>query len=104
LREVKEGPAPSSRPLPTGDSLTNPVAAPLFSPLAGSGDGYRSGSQASGTVVDDSLREKLIKIGAKVASHEGHVGFKMAEAAASRLVLADILPLIARLRASPCRH
>jgi hypothetical protein len=55
-------------------------------------------------VVDHSLREKLIEIVAKVASHERHEGLKMAEAAVSRRVLAGIVPLIARLRALPRRH
>jgi hypothetical protein len=43
-----------------------------------------------------SLREKLIKIGAKVVSHGRYVTFQMAEVA-----VADILRLIARLRAPP---
>ena len=48
-----------------------------------------------------SLREKLIKIGAKVVSHGRYVIFQMAEVAVSRLIFADILSLIARLRAPP---
>jgi Transposase DDE domain group 1 len=48
-----------------------------------------------------SLREKLIKIGAKVVSHGRYVTFQMAEVAVSRQMFADILSLIARLRASP---
>jgi Transposase DDE domain group 1 len=48
-----------------------------------------------------SLREKLIKIGAKVVSHGRYVTFQMAEAAVSRLMFRDILMLIARLRAPP---
>ena len=48
-----------------------------------------------------SLREKLIKIGAKVVSHGRYVTFQMAEVAASRQMFADILSLIARLRAPP---
>ena len=48
-----------------------------------------------------SLREKLIKIGAKVVSHGRYVTFQMAEVAVSRQMLADILSLIARLRAPP---
>ena len=46
-----------------------------------------------------SLREKLIKIGAKVVSHGRYVTFQMAEVAVSRQMFADILMLIARLRA-----
>ena len=48
-----------------------------------------------------SLREKLIKIGAKVVSHGRYVAFQMAEVAVSRRIFADILTLIARLRAPP---
>jgi hypothetical protein len=48
-----------------------------------------------------SLREKLIKIGAKVVSHGRYVTFKMAEIAVSRQMFADILWLIARLRTPP---
>jgi hypothetical protein len=48
-----------------------------------------------------SLREKLIKVGAKVVSHGRYVTFQMAEVAVSQRILADILSLIARLRAPP---
>jgi len=48
-----------------------------------------------------SLREKLIKIGAKVVSHGRYVTFQMAEVAVPREMFADILSLIARLRAPP---
>jgi hypothetical protein len=48
-----------------------------------------------------SLREKLIKIGAKVVSHGRYVTFQMAEVAVPRPMFADILSLIARLRAPP---
>src|SRR4051794_34187848 len=48
-----------------------------------------------------SLREKLIKIGAKVVSHGRYVTFQLAEVAVPRLVFAEILSLIARLRAPP---
>jgi Transposase DDE domain group 1 len=48
-----------------------------------------------------SLREKLIKIGAKVVSHGRYVTFQMAEVAVSRQMFQEILMLIARLRAPP---
>ncbi|HEX9073384.1 MAG TPA: IS1380 family transposase [Pseudolabrys sp.] len=48
-----------------------------------------------------SLREKLVKIGAKVVSHSRYVTFQMAEVAVPRQMFADILALIARLRAPP---
>ena len=48
-----------------------------------------------------SLREKLIKIGAKVVSHGRYVTFQRAEDAVPRQMFADILSLIARLRAPP---
>ena len=49
----------------------------------------------------NSLREKLIKIGAKVVSHGRYVTFQMSEVAVSRQMFADILSLITRLRAPP---
>jgi len=51
-----------------------------------------------------SLREKLIKIGAKVVNHGRYVTFQMAEVAVPRQMFADILALIAQLRAPPRRH
>ena len=48
-----------------------------------------------------SLREKLIKIGAKVVSHGRYAVFQMAEVAVPRQMFKDILSLIARLRAPP---
>jgi len=48
-----------------------------------------------------SLREKLIKIGAKVVSHGRYVTFQLAEVAVSREMFTEILLLIARLRAPP---
>ena len=48
-----------------------------------------------------SLRENLIKIGAKDVSHGRYITFQMAEVAVSRQMFADILSLIARLRAPP---
>jgi hypothetical protein len=48
-----------------------------------------------------SLRDKLIKIGAKVASHGRYVTFQMAKVAVSRQMFQEILSLIARLRALP---
>jgi len=48
-----------------------------------------------------SLREKLIKIGAKVVSHGRYITFQLAEVAVPQQMFADILSLIARLRAPP---
>jgi hypothetical protein len=47
------------------------------------------------------LREKLIKIGAKVVSHSKTMMFQMAEVAVPQKLFAAILDRIARLRASP---
>ena len=47
------------------------------------------------------LKEKLIKIGAKVVSHDRYVAFQMAEVAIPRNLFADILQLIAELRPPP---
>ena len=44
-----------------------------------------------------SLKQKLIKIGAKVVSHGRYVAFQMAEVAIPRHLFADILRLIAEL-------
>lgn len=51
-----------------------------------------------------SLRETLIKIGAKVTSHRRYVTFQMAEVAVPRKMIADILSLITWLRAPPGLH
>src|ERR1700730_19410307 len=45
-----------------------------------------------------SLKEKLIKIGAKIVSHGRYVAFQMAEVAIPKNLFADILRLIAELR------
>ena len=47
------------------------------------------------------LREKLIKIGAKVVQHSGYVIFQMAEVAVPRAVFAAILMKIDQLRVCP---
>jgi hypothetical protein len=48
-----------------------------------------------------SLKEKLIKVGAKVVSHGRYVAFQMAEVAAPQQRFRGIPSLIARLRAPP---
>jgi len=48
-----------------------------------------------------SLREKLIKIGAKVVSHARYSAFQMAEVAIPGSLFAAILLMIAKLRAPP---
>ncbi len=48
-----------------------------------------------------SLREKLVKIGAKVVSHGRYVTFQLAEVAVPRMLFAEILRLIALLRPPP---
>ena len=48
-----------------------------------------------------SLKEKLIKIGAKVVSHRRYVVFQLAEDAIARQMFQDILRLIAELRPQP---
>jgi hypothetical protein len=48
-----------------------------------------------------SLREKLIKIGAKVVSHGRYVTFQMAEVAVPRKLFGEILRLIDGLRSRP---
>src|SRR5262245_27452965 len=48
-----------------------------------------------------SLKEKLIKIGAKVVSHGRYVAFQIAEVAIPRQTFQEILRLIAELRPQP---
>ena len=48
-----------------------------------------------------SLKEKLIKIGAKVVSHGRYVAFQMAEVAIPRHMFQEILRLNAELRPQP---
>jgi len=48
-----------------------------------------------------SLRDKLIKMGAKTISHGRYVAFQMAEVAIPRHRFADILRLTAELRLPP---
>ncbi len=47
------------------------------------------------------LREKLIKIGAKVVRHGRYISFQMAEVAIPRPLFAEILRLIDELRPAP---
>jgi Transposase DDE domain group 1 len=48
-----------------------------------------------------SLKEKLIKIGAKIISHGRYVAFQMAEVAIPRQMFQEILRLIAELQPQP---
>ena len=47
------------------------------------------------------LRERLVKIGAKVVRHDRSIVFQMAEVAAPRALFAEILRLIDELRPRP---
>jgi Transposase DDE domain group 1 len=47
------------------------------------------------------LKEKLIKIGAKIVSHGRYVAFQMAEVAIPKNLFADILRMISELRSPP---
>jgi hypothetical protein len=47
------------------------------------------------------LREKLVKIGAKVVSHGRYVTFQLAEVAVPSALFAEILRLIDGLRSAP---
>ena len=66
--------------------------------LARSGSGPEGNSEIAGVSPYSSLKEMLIKIGAKVVSHGRYVAFQMAEVAIPRSLFADILRLIAELR------
>ncbi|MFO0406808.1 MAG: transposase, partial [Labrys sp. (in: a-proteobacteria)] len=50
-----------------------------------------------------SLREKLIKVGARLVSHGRYVAFQMAEVAIPGHLFADILRMIADLRPPPVK-
>jgi hypothetical protein len=63
--------------------------------------GWLTRPEAAEPLSLTSLREKLIKIGAKVVSHGRYVSFQMAEVAVPRQMFRDILRLIAQLRAPP---
>ena len=77
-------------------------------PLRRGSDG-RLGVEGAGIVNTEpikdwsltSLREKLIKVGAKLVSHGRYVAFQMAEVAVTRRLFAKILRLIAELRPPP---
>ena len=60
-----------------------------------------SGATIAAIMTSTSLREKLIKIGAKVVSHGRYVAFQMAEVAIPRQMFQEILRLIAELRPQP---
>jgi IS5 family transposase len=47
------------------------------------------------------LREKLVKIGAKIVSHGRYIIFQMAEVAVPKELFQEILRLIAELRPQP---
>ena len=47
------------------------------------------------------LRQKLVKIGARIVRHGRYVVFQLAEVAVPRSLFAEILRRIARLRGSP---
>ncbi len=49
----------------------------------------------------NTLREKLIKIGAKVVRHGRYITFQLAEVAVSRALFDEILRLIGGLRPRP---
>ena len=66
---------------------------------------YRAGTLALPDAVEQwsltTLREKLVKIGAKVVSHGRYVTFQLAEVAVPRSLFQKILSLIDDLRRRP---
>ena len=52
-------------------------------------------------MVADDLREKLVKIGARIVQHGRYVVFQLAEVAVARALFAEILRRISRLRGPP---
>jgi hypothetical protein len=61
----------------------------------------RAGCRFARARTQTSLKEKLIKIGAKVVSHGRYIAFQMAEVAIPSYLFADILRLIAELPSPP---
>ena len=65
----------------------------------------RWNTQATPELIKDwsltTLKDKLVKIGAKVVSHGRYVIFQTAEAAIPRQMFQEILQLIAELRSQP---
>lgn len=49
------------------------------------------------------LRDRLVRIGARIVRHGRSIGFQMAEVAVSRALFQDILAAIAALRPSALR-
>ncbi len=58
----------------------------------------RAGIQGKDLESLTTLREKLVKIGAKVVRHGRYITFQMTEVAIPRTLFAEILRLIDRLR------
>jgi hypothetical protein len=93
----------AERPIPAALAAANAVRLQLHALGYNLGDFMRTLAmpRAAEPWSLTSLREKLIKIGAKVVSHGRYVTFQMAEVVVSGQMFADILSLIARLRAPP---
>ncbi len=84
-----------------GGVVASAFITPSISVLHGLGSVDAGNAEAIQNRSLTSLREKLIKIGAKVVSHGRYIAFQMAEVAISRRPFGDILRLIATLRAPP---
>ena len=74
----------------------------LFTPLATSGSGHGSKGRKKRWQDDlTTLREKLVKIGARIVRHGRYVVFQLAEVAVPRALFVEILRRIDRLRPEP---
>ena len=104
LGSLLSRPAPARAPV-----LRSPTGAPLGGCIATTGTGtwYGHPARFSGTMCYDpagrayALREKLVKIGAKVVRHGRYVTFQLAEVAVPRELFRKILSLIDDLRRRP---
>src|SRR5262249_33701883 len=84
-----------SRPTPCGSSfMRSPTILATFLRTLATPEPIKDWSLTS-------LKDKLIKIGAKVVSHGRYVIFQMAEVAIPRQMYQEILRLIAELRPQP---
>jgi hypothetical protein len=95
--------ATNPEPAPRRSLSANAVRLPLYALAYNLGNLLRT--LATPEPIKDwsltSLKEKLIKIDAKVVSHGRYVVFQMAEVAIPRNLFADVLRLIAELRPPP---
>ena len=91
---------PCKTPIKSAKNLP-PESSPPWSRIKSLGDDLGKARQAVRLWLLTTLRDKLIKIGAKVTKHSKYVTFQLAEVAVTRNLFAAILDRIARLAIPP---